>query len=118
MVVRILLAITFAAAGGAKLAGVPAMVEIFEAIGVGQWFRLVTGAVEITGAVLLVVPMTVGFGAALLAATMACAVVIHLARIGGNPAPALTLLLLSAFVAWVSRVDLMRVFGRGHGATA
>ena len=36
---QILLAATFLAAGGAKLAGVPMMVQTFDQLGVGQWFR-------------------------------------------------------------------------------
>ena len=118
LVLRFLLAVAFLAAGGAKLAGVPAMVQVFDAIGIGQWFRLVTGAVEITGAILLVVPMTVGLGAALLSATMAGAVLTHLVRIGGNPMPATVLLLLAAVVLWVRRDDLTRLLGRGQEATA
>ena len=116
LVLRVLLAIAFLAAGGAKLAGVPAMVQVFEAIGIGQWFRLVTGTVEITGAIMLIVPMSVGFGAALLAATMACAVLTHLSRIGGNSAPAIVLMLLSVFVLWVSRSDLTRILARSRKA--
>lgn len=99
---RILLALAFGAAGASKLAGVPQMVQVFDAIGFGQWFRYVTGAVEVGGALLLIVPAAVaGFlGGLLLAVTMACAVVTHLVLIGGNPAPAVVLALLSAFVAW------------------
>ena len=44
------LAAAFLAAGSAKLAGVPFMVELFDQIGVGQWFRVVTGVVEVVGA--------------------------------------------------------------------
>jgi len=33
----------FLMAGGSKLAGVPAMVSLFDQVGVGQWFRYVTG---------------------------------------------------------------------------
>lgn len=106
LAVRILLAITFAAAGGAKLAGVPAMVQVFDAIGIGQWFRIVTGTVEIAGAILLIAPATVAYGAALMTVTMACAVLTHLVRIGGNPTPAIVLLVLSGFVLWVRRTDL------------
>jgi len=51
-----LLAAAFLAAGGAKLAGVPMMVQIFDQIGMGQWFRIVTGLVEVAGAVALLVP--------------------------------------------------------------
>jgi len=98
--VRILLALAFGAAGASKLAGVPQMVQVFDAIGFGQWFRYVTGVVEVGGALLLLVPATGFFGGLLLAVTMACAVATHLVLIGGNPAPAIVLALLSAFVAW------------------
>ncbi|MDQ0588376.1 DoxX family protein [Variovorax paradoxus] len=98
--VRILLALAFGAAGLAKLAGVPQMAQVFEAIGFGQWFRYVTGVVEVGGALLLLVPATGFFGGLLLAVTMVCAVATHLLLIGGNPAPAVVLMLLSAFVAW------------------
>ena len=40
-----ILAAAFLAAGFAKLAGVPFMVDLFEHIGLGQWFRVATGAV-------------------------------------------------------------------------
>ena len=41
---QILLALVFLAAGGAKLAGVPMMVQVYDLIGVGQWFRIVTAS--------------------------------------------------------------------------
>jgi putative oxidoreductase len=98
--VRILLALAFGAAGIAKLAGVPQMVQVFDAIGLGQWFRYLTGAVEVVGAVLLLVPATGFFGGLLLGATMVSAAATHVLLIGGNPAPALVLGALAAFVAW------------------
>ncbi len=98
--IRIVLALAFDAAGLAKLAGVAQMVQVFDAMGFGQWFRYLTGMVEIVGAVLLVVPPAGFFGGVLLAATMACAVATHLVLIGGNPAPAVVLGALAAFVAW------------------
>ena len=109
--VRILLALAFVAAGLAKLAGVPQMVQVFDAIGFGQWFRYLTGVVEIVGAVLLLVPAAGFFGGLLLAATMVCAVATHLALIGGNPAPAVVLGALAAFVAWRLRPDSLPVAG-------
>ena len=98
--VRILLALAFGAAGGAKLVGAPQMVQVFEAIGVGQWLRYLTGAVEVAGVVLLLVPSTGFFGGLLLSATMIGGVATHLVVIGGSPVPAMVLGLLSAFVAW------------------
>ncbi len=100
--IRILLALAFGAAGASKLASVPQMVQLFDAVGFGQWFRYLTGAVEIIGALLLLVPATGFFGGLLLAATMVGGVGTHL-LIGGNPAPAIVLGLLSAFVAWQLR---------------
>jgi uncharacterized membrane protein YphA (DoxX/SURF4 family) len=98
--VRILLALAFGAAGISKLVGVPQMVQVFDAVGFGQWFRYLTGGVEVVGAALLLVPGTGFFGGLLLTATMVGAVATHLVLIGGNPVPALVLGLLSAFVGW------------------
>lgn len=98
--IRIFLALAFGAAGGAKLAGVPPMVQIFDAVGFGQWFRYVTGAVEVAGALLLVVPATGFFGGLLLAVTMVFGILTHLVLIGGSALPASVLGLLAAFVAW------------------
>jgi len=69
--VRVVLALAFGAAGTAKLAGAAPMVQIFDLIGVGQWFRYVTGFVEVAGAILLLVPSTGFIGGLLLCVTMA-----------------------------------------------
>lgn len=109
---RILAATAFLAAGGAKLAGVPMMVETFDQIGLGQWFRVVTGLVEIAGAIALLVPVTAGFGGLLLAVTMVFAVVTHLFVIGGSPLPAVVLLAITATVAWLHRASVVATLGR------
>jgi hypothetical protein len=59
-------------------------------------------------AVLLLVPKTAGIGAAVLAATMAGAVEMHLFLIGGSPLPALLLLLITGVVAWHRRPVSLR----------
>jgi uncharacterized membrane protein YphA (DoxX/SURF4 family) len=53
---QVALAVMFLMAGGSKLAGVPAMVSMFGAIGLGQWFRYVTGLIEVTSGIALLVP--------------------------------------------------------------
>ena len=50
--------------GLAKVVGDPAMVEMFATIGVGQWFRYAVGALEIAGAVGVLVPRLSGSGRA------------------------------------------------------
>jgi putative oxidoreductase len=68
--VKALLAVAFLGAGGAKLFGVPMMVEIFKQVGVGQWFRYLIGSLELIGAAAVLIPATAGFGGALLACIM------------------------------------------------
>ncbi|WP_166301937.1 MULTISPECIES: DoxX family protein [unclassified Bradyrhizobium] len=102
-VVRGLLALAFAAAGGAKLYGVPMLVEEFQHIGLGQWFRYLTGSLELFGALLILVPSLAAFGGLLLSCIMVGATVTHLFVIGGSPVPALVLLTLSAIVAYTKR---------------
>ncbi|MNV75743.1 hypothetical protein D3C71_1690570 [compost metagenome] len=103
---RVLAGAVFLAAGGAKLAGVPMMVAIFDQIGAGQWFRILTGVVEVAGGIAIMVPVTAAFGAVLLAATMVCAVLTHLVLIGGSPLPAIVLLVITSTVAWLHRRTL------------
>lgn len=103
---KILLTLAFVAAGAFKLIGAPMMVETFDAIGMGQWFRFATGLIEIVGAGLLWLPRRQAWGAALLGATMVGAVLAHLVVLGAASAvPAVVLGLLSAFVLWSHRAQ-------------
>ncbi len=55
-----LVALQFAGGGWLKLSGAPAMVEMFATIGAGQRLRVLVGALEIAGAIGLVIPRTAG----------------------------------------------------------
>ena len=105
--VQIALAGMFLLVGGSKLLGAPAMVALFDAIGIGQWFRYVTGLIEVSSAIALLVPSFAVFGALALVATMIGAVATHLFLIGGSPAMPAILLLGSAAVVWVRRHQLL-----------
>ena len=104
-----LLAAAFLAAGGAKLAGVPMMVQIFDQIGMGQWLRIVTGVVEVVGAVALLIPGFAALAAAWLGATMFFAVLTHLFILHSSAMPALILLTLNALTVWLRRDQLAAV---------
>jgi uncharacterized membrane protein YphA (DoxX/SURF4 family) len=106
LALRVVLALAFIAAALFKLQGPPPIVEEFEKLGLGQWFRYLTSVVEISGAVLLFVPRFTVVGGFLLAATMFFAVLGHVFVFGGNPAPALLLLVLSTAVLWIRRGDI------------
>lgn len=109
-VLQALLAAMFLFSGGMKLAGALPAVELFDQIGIGQWFRYVTGALEVIGAVALLIPRLVAFGALLLAVVMVGAVLTDLFVVAANPLPALVLLVLSAIIVW-GRRDRLRLFG-------
>jgi putative oxidoreductase len=108
-VAQIALAVMFVFAGGSKLAGAPAMVSMFDALGLGQWFRFVTGAIEISAAVALLIPSAAPFGAILLIPTMFGAAAANL-FLGQSPVAPLVLSLVAAAVAWTRRNQLQGLF--------
>jgi len=105
-VTQIALAGLFLNAGGSKLAGAPDMVALFEAIGVGQWFRYVTGLIEVASAIALFVPSLALFGAVALVATMLGAIATHVFVLGVSPAVPAVLLLAALVVVWARRGQL------------
>lgn len=103
LAVKALLTLAFVAAGAAKLVGAEMMVATFEMIGWGQWFRYVTGVIEVGAAALLWVPGKQVFGAALLLATMVAAVGFHFLVLGPSALPAAVLGLLTAYILYLHR---------------
>lgn len=101
--VQAFLALVFVGASWAKLTGKPEMVALFSAVGFGQWFRYVTGILELTGAVLIMVPGTRRIGAALLATIMVGALIAHLVILHAPLVTPGVLLLVSGFVVWARR---------------
>jgi len=99
-IMQILAAATFLLAGGSKLAGVEPMVAMFDKIGLGQWLRYLTGGLEVTAAILLLIPATVALGGPLLAVTMVGAIATHLFVLGGSAVPAIILLVVVVTVTW------------------
>ena len=95
----------FLFAGTLKLSGAPMMVQLCGAIGLGQWFRYFTGALEVVSAVLLLVPSLARFGALAMAVTMVGAILAHLFIVGGSPAVPIALLAATTTIAWVRSRD-------------
>ena len=90
----------FLMAGSMKLSGAPMMVQMFGVIGLGQWFRYLTGAIEAVGAVALLIPAASAYAAAMLAVTMVGAIITHLFIVGGSPAIPIVLLAATTTIAW------------------
>lgn len=82
-----LVAASFLMAGGSKLLGAKAMVDLSKAIGIGRWFRYFTGGLECICAVGLLVPKAAWISATFLAITMFGAIMTHLFIMGGTPRP-------------------------------
>ncbi|HXT17512.1 MAG TPA: DoxX family protein [Gemmatimonadaceae bacterium] len=77
--IRVGVALIFVSIGLGKFDSRPGSewVLIFARIGLGQWFRVFTGVVEVLGGVLMAPPRTSRYGALLLAATMLGAAIAH-----------------------------------------
>ncbi|WP_276357620.1 DoxX family protein [Cohnella caldifontis] len=98
--------------GGSKIAGAKQQVELFESIRLPQWFRVVTGIVQLIGAAALVVgywyPGTAAWAGVWLGVTMAIAILSHI-RVKhpvGKTAPAIVTLALAVAVLLLFAGDL------------
>ena len=77
-VVRVVVAAVFVFIGATKLSTNPngIWVKLFDDIGLGQWFRYFTGAMQAGGAVLMLTRWTLTLGAAMIACTMVGAAIV------------------------------------------
>ena len=77
--IRISLALVFVLTGLDKITTGAAShwIHVFDEIGLGQWFRYFTAAMEIVGGLLCLLPATTVFGLAMLACTMIGAMSVH-----------------------------------------
>jgi putative oxidoreductase len=111
-IVQGVVASAFFAAGAAKLAGAAFMVQLFEQIGLGQWFRYATGLVEVAGALALIYPGLASIGGLWLGGTMAFGVLTHLFVLHTSPVPAIVLGLLNALIVFLRRDELVPLLRR------
>lgn len=106
LAIKVLVSVAFLGAGLAKLAGVEMMVTTYEEIGFGQWFRYLTGVIEVGSVILLWLGSKQVFGAVLLVCTMLGAVLTHYFILGPSAVPAIVLGLLSAYILYCHRDQL------------
>lgn len=99
-VLQAVLAVQFALGGAMKLGGSADMVDMFRAIGAGDWLRYLVGVCELAGAVGLLIPRLSGVAALgllglLIAASATNQFVLHI-----SPAFPIGLVVVSGLVAW------------------
>ncbi len=103
-ILRVFLVLAFFAIGTAKLTASLGTVGWFSQLGWGQWFRYLTGLLDITGALLLFIPRWTWLGALVLACTIGTATVLNvLFPLHQNPLVPFVLTLLAATLAWLKR---------------
>jgi putative oxidoreductase len=100
------LAAVFLFAGSRKLMADPMTVESFAKVGLGQWFRVLTGVLEVGGGIGLLIPRLAASAAAMLAVVMVGAAAAHLTVLGGTPALALAFLAGCLAIVWLRRHSL------------
>jgi putative oxidoreductase len=83
-VIRAAVAFVFVSTGLEKFSIGPGKewIRIFAKIGLGDWFRYLTGAMEIAGGLLLLIPFATRAGVSLLVACMLGAIVCHFFVLG------------------------------------
>lgn len=102
-IAQIVLAGMFVMVAAPKLLGDPAAVASFHTIGFGDWFRYLTGACEVGGAIGLLIPRLSGVAAIALVGLMACATLTNLFLLPGMASAAIVTVVLGiafALIAW------------------
>ncbi|WP_018349272.1 DoxX family protein [Longispora albida] len=100
---QIVLGLLFVWAAAPKLLGDPLMVQSFETIGFGQWFRVLTGVCELAGGIGLLIPPLAGLAALGLAGVMAGATLTNLFLLPGQEPIAITTVVLGAIFLLIAR---------------
>lgn len=97
--------LTFVIGGGGilKLIGDPAMIEMFDDVGIGQWFRYLVGLLELTAAIGLLIPRLRVTAAAGLVLLLVGATITNVAVLEVSPFSALVWAVLAAAVVYLRR---------------
>lgn len=115
-ILQVFLAVEFLMAGAMKLAGSAVMVEMFAEIGAGQWLRYLVGALEVAGALGVLIPRLTGLAALGLTLLMGGAVITTAFVLGVSPVVPLGILVIAGLVAWFRRASTRALIARFSGA--
>jgi uncharacterized membrane protein YphA (DoxX/SURF4 family) len=113
-VLRFAVCAVFVGVGATKFQSQSMWVGMFDQIGLGNWFRYVTGTLQVAGGLLFLIPRTAPIGAIVTGCTMAGAVFVHLfvlpTGVGGAVIP-------FALLVFTLVVGLLRSGGDGEHGT-
>ena len=98
-ILRLAVAGVFLSVGASKFDADSYWVKLFNQIGWGDWFRYLTGILQVAGAVLVVVPRTFPIGIGILACTMLGAAAVWIVKFGAPENAIIPAAILVALVA-------------------
>lgn len=101
-VLRIAVCAVFVGVGLTKFAAHSMWVKMFAQIGLGDWFRYLTGALQVLGGLLFLIPRTVFAGLVFAGGTMVGAIIAHLFVLGTGIGGAIIPLALLIFIVAVA----------------
>ena len=100
-ILRILVGLAFLGIGIEKLTGTMGTIPFFDAIGWGQWFRYVSGAMDTIGALLIFIPRWTSLGAFIITCTVGLGTILCFTKALFNPTFPLVMTLLAATLVWL-----------------
>lgn len=109
-VLQIVMAGFFLISAMGKFADAEPAASTFAAIGLGDWFRNLTGVLEVAGAVALLVPRLAGVAGLAFVGLTVCAALTEAFVSGGGLVLPLVALVLCAVIAWGRRSSTARLW--------
>ncbi len=93
-----------------KFGAKPESVYIFTTVGMEPWGRIGSGVVELLASILILIPRTTAFGAAMAIGTMSGAIFFHLTKLGIEVMGDGGQLFYMGIAVWVSSLILLIVY--------
>lgn len=97
--------IVFLITGISKIVGTENMMTLFIKIGLGEWFRYLTGSLEVIGALLILFPRSAFWGGFMLASLTIGEFFTHLLITGDSVIPTFILFMIAATITSIKQVD-------------
>jgi uncharacterized membrane protein YphA (DoxX/SURF4 family) len=108
LILNIIIAAIFLLSGGAKLSGLEFEIAAFELWGYPLWFMYMTGILEVSGAIGLLVKRVSALAAACLAALMIGAIATHIIHSEWAMLIAASVIMnLAVMRAWLGRYEIL-----------
>ena len=110
-ILRILVAVGFLGPAYMKLSGNEMMVGLFAQIGLGDWFRVFTGLVELIGAIAVLIPMATPWAALGLLCVIVGAIITNAFIVHHDVLHTIPFLVVLLALLYLTRGPVMKLIG-------